>query len=180
MDINEDLKGFQGRENQGPDFRETIFTYLRHWPWFVFSIISFVLLGFIYIKISTPKYKIETDLLIKDNKGSLGGGDDLLKDLDLFSSNKIIDNEISILKSKTILEKVASSLKLETSYYNPKGVRTREIYHNQPFEATLIKPVSNPDIAYDHKLSIQLIDVNNALVNGKRLWLTALLERSRE
>ncbi len=117
MSFNEDITDFKDQGINGPDLREKLFTYLRHWKWVVFSVVFFMLLGFLYLKLTTPQYKIETDLLIKDNKGSLGGANDLLKDLDISTADKIIDNEIQILKSKTIVEKVIKSLGLETSYY---------------------------------------------------------------
>src|SRR5258708_7705541 len=133
MIINEDLNGLSELHDSGPDLRETIFKYLRFWKWFIFSIVFFVSLGFLYVKLTTPLYKIETNLLIKDNKGNLGGSNDLLQDLNLFSSDKIIDNEIQILKSKTIIEKVIKNLRLETSYFATKGVRKRELYADLPF-----------------------------------------------
>src|SRR5947209_12112816 len=94
---------------------ETLLTYLRHWKWFILSIVLSLLLGYAYIRLGTPEYKIETDLLIKDNKNNVNGQNDLLKDLNLFSSDKVIDNEIQILKSDAIIEKVVKNLKLETS-----------------------------------------------------------------
>src|ERR1700761_4434928 len=100
------------------NLQEVLFKYLRHWKWFVLSLIIFLGLGFLYIKISTPLYQIETDLLIKQDKSAAnGGGDDILKSLDLFSSNKIIDNEVQILKSYTLMEKIMKTLGLEVSYF---------------------------------------------------------------
>jgi len=169
MSTNEDINAFSESDNDGPDIREMLFKYLRFWKWFVFSTVFFMLLGFIYLKLTTPQYKIETDLLIKDNKGGLGGSSDLLKDLDLFSSNKIIDNEVQILKSKTIVTKVIQSLKLETSYYATEGVRKRELYGNLPFNVELLKAPA--DIDNSNKLSIRLLNTNEAEVNSKKALL---------
>ena len=169
MNSSEDLSGFDESDYDDPNFREIFFNYLRYWKWFVFSIIAFGLLGFIYVKLITPLYKIQSELLIKDNKGSVGGQNDLLKDLDLFTSDKIIDNEIQILKSKTILEKVIKSLKLQTSYYNKDGVSKNELYDNLPFEVQLLKP--SPDVVYDNTFSLNLLDSTEGEFNGKRVRL---------
>ena len=131
MSVNEDLVDSNGPNSLETNLRETIFSYLRYWKWFLFSVIFFVGLGYIYLKLTTPKYKIETDLLIKPDDKSASGQNDLLKDLDLFSSDKIIDNEVQILKSKDILERIIRALNLQTSYYTIDGVRKRR--YTEPF-----------------------------------------------
>ena len=152
---------------------ETLLTYMRHWRWFIFSIVVSISLAYVYIRLAAPQYKIETDLLIKDNKNSLNGQNDLLKDLNLFTSDKVIDNEIQILRSNAIITKVIKNLKLETSYYNTEGVRNHEVYGDVPFEVQLLKPSNELGKAYQTKLLINLIDSNTANVNGKRVKLNS-------
>src|SRR6201996_7958280 len=142
MSINEDINNPIEQDNSEPGLRETFFPYFKQWKWFLLSVIVFLALGYLYGKLSTPLYKIETDLLIKDNKKNVGGSNDLLQDLDLFSSDKIIDNEIQILKSKTIVERAVQTLKLQTSYYATKGVRKRELYSNIPLKVERINTTS--------------------------------------
>ncbi|MGN6640147.1 MAG: GumC family protein [Mucilaginibacter sp.] len=155
---------FESQDHSASDLRETLFSYLRYWKWILLSIFVFLILGYVYVKLTTPLYKIETNLLIKDNKGNAGGQNDLLKDLDLFTSDKIIDNEIEILKSKTIIGKVIKDLRLETSYFHTDGVRKREQYADLPFEVQLLKPSAT---AYETKLQIKLISPTQADINGK-------------
>src|SRR5690348_2867273 len=118
-------------EEQQVNFRDILFKYLYFWKWFVLSLIIFLGLGFAYIKITTPLYQIETDLLIKQDKNNpTNPGDDVLKSLDLFSSDKIIDNEIQILKSYTLMEKVVKALGLQVSYFQNGRARQVPIYEN--------------------------------------------------
>src|SRR5579863_6897130 len=105
MDTNEVTNDLKENDKKEADLRELIYDYFIHWKWFVFSIVAFMAAGYLYVKLETPLYRIETDLLIKDNKKGIGDQNDLLKELNLFSSDKIIDNEIQILKSNTIIEK---------------------------------------------------------------------------
>jgi tyrosine-protein kinase Etk/Wzc len=148
------------------NLREVLYKYIRHWRWFLFSLIFFTGLGYMYIKLSEPLYKIETDLLIKDNKGTLDGQNDLLKNLDLFSSDKIIDNEVQILKSNSILEKVIRGLNLQTSYYSTKGVRKHEAYENLPYKFELLQPKKNADFSTIY--NVRLLNDHEAEINGKK------------
>jgi tyrosine-protein kinase Etk/Wzc len=165
MNINDDTTDFSENDN-APNLSEIIFKYLRYWKWFLLSLIVSMTLGYFYIKFSTPQYKIETDLLIKDNKGNLGGSNDLLKDLDLFSSDKIIDNEIQILKSNTILEKAIRGLNLQTSYYTTEGVRRHEIYNNLPCKIELLN--ASDDVDYSTVYTISSLNTKEAEINGKK------------
>src|ERR1700758_1184929 len=111
MNQNEDYIDSPRDDAQDNEFLETFYNYVRYWKWFVFSVIFALILGYVYLKLVTPKYKIETDLLIKpDKSGANSSSNDLLQDLNLFTSDKIIDNEVQILKSKDILEKVIRAL----------------------------------------------------------------------
>ena len=165
MSINEDINNPIEQDNSEPSLRETFFPYFKQWKWFLLSVIVFLALGYLYGKLSTPLYKIETDLLIKDNKKNVGGSNDLLKDLDLFSSDKVIDNEIQILKSKTIIRNVVNDLKLQTVYINTDDIRKREVYGNLPFTVELLRPYTN---AYKVTISVQLLNDKEVEVNGKK------------
>src|SRR5579872_6999908 len=165
MNVNDDLINSAAIDNNEPNLRETIFKYLSYWKWFVLSFVACMGSAYIYVKLSTPQYKIETDLLIKDNKGNVAGQNDLLKGLDLFTSDKIIDNEIQILKSKTLLEKVIKELQLQTSYFNSMGVRTQQMYNAVPINIELIKP--SPKIDYSKEIPVKILNENEVEINGK-------------
>ncbi|MDB5024592.1 MAG: wzc 1 [Mucilaginibacter sp.] len=151
---------------------EILITYLRNWRWYLLSIFICLGLAFGYLKLSTPLYKIRTDLLIKDDKENMGGQNDLLKSLDLFSSAKIIDNEVQILKSNTIIEKVIKDLNIQTQYFDTEGVKAKELYNNIPFEVDLISPSS---IAFSTTLKFQFNDNNQVSVNGRSFKLDTIL-----
>src|SRR5581483_10697874 len=175
MNLNDDLIDSAGGAHLDTELIETLYTYLRYWKWFVFSIILALALGYVYLKLITPEYKIETYLLIKPDKSSSSSSqNDLLQDLNLFTSDKIIDNEVQILKSKDIIEKIIRSLNLQTSYFLAQGVRKREQYGSLPFEVRLVKP--KPQADYSQKFAIRLLDSNTAEVNAKRVALNSPYE----
>src|SRR6185437_10903340 len=169
MNTTDDITDLADSDKNELSLLETLITYVRHWRYFVLSVVICMALSYLYIKLETPLYKAETNILKRDNKPEMGGQNEMLKDMGLFSSEKIIDNEIQILKSNTLIEKVIVALKLQTSYISTEGINKRELYGGScPFQVQLVKPSLN---AYHVILSIHLINGHEALVNGKKvIW----------
>lgn len=163
MNANDSLNEFIDQERDGTNFREIFFRYFRHWPWILLSVIFFFFLGYAYVKLATPLYQIETDLLIKDNKQGSSTSNDLLKDLDMFSSSKIIDNEIQILKSQTIMRKVVEKLNLQTAYYYTKTLRKHEVYGTIPFRIQIIDKSKEANLSILTK--VRLLNKNQIEIN---------------
>jgi len=121
------------------NFKEVLQRYLRYWRWFILSLIVFLAIGYIYAKMQVPEYKVDIALLIKDKDQN--NDKDLLQQLNLFSSEKIIDNEIQVLKTGMLMEKVIESLDLQNTYMVEKSFSQSILYGNDiPFKINLLKP----------------------------------------
>lgn len=97
---------------QDIDLRAEIVKYIRNWYWFIAGIAICLLLAFLYLSYANPVYKVSAELLVKDNKNSMQPGTDAFSDLDIFRTGKSIDNEIRVLKSKSLLQKAFRSIPL--------------------------------------------------------------------
>ena len=103
------------------DYRALLQKYLRHWRWFVASVLACLIIAFIYIRYTTPIYNATASVLIqqKDSKGSLGGlsGGTLgmLSGFGGISFSSSFDNELEIMQSRTLLKKVVADLGLYIS-----------------------------------------------------------------
>ncbi|MHB8209622.1 exopolysaccharide transport family protein, partial [Mucilaginibacter sp.] len=112
-----------------------------------------------------PQYIVETDILIKDNKSS-GSETDLLQSLNVNSSSKVIDNEIEILKSNSLMEKVVNDLNLQNSYFIKNRISQVVIYRNLGYNIELLKVNAN---TYSQPWSVKVISKNQAIFNGQTL-----------
>src|SRR6476661_854065 len=81
------------------------YRYLPYWPVYVVLMIIFGIGAFAYMRYATPFYEITTNILLKDEKK---GADDsqILEALNMYSSKKIVENEIEVLKSKALMREV--------------------------------------------------------------------------
>jgi tyrosine-protein kinase Etk/Wzc len=160
-------------EKNETSVKEMALIYLRHWKWFLFSVILALGIAFFYLKTKSPLYKISSSILIKDDKKGLGEQDDLLQQLNLFSSNKVVDNEIEILKSFMLMEKVVTSLNLNVRYYVSDVFRDKELYTDSPIALQVIRPNS---LIYMEPLEIVILKQGIVRMNGKYYQLDKPIE----
>lgn len=100
------------------NLRTFLIKYLIYWPWFIASV--FICLGcaFLYLRIQTPVYNTTAAVLIKETDPrskamtQTNGAVAALQDISGFSMTSNFDNEVEILKSRTLIKKVASELGL--------------------------------------------------------------------
>ena len=115
-----------------------------NWHWFALSLIICLCFGFVFLRYSTPKYEINASVLVKDDtKGTDFGEAALLESLGLSSGKSNVDNEVEILKSRTLMESVVKDLQLYVRYFASGNVKTTEIYEKSPFLLTYTNPKSN-------------------------------------
>ncbi|WP_027385127.1 GumC family protein [Epilithonimonas caeni] len=114
------------------NLREILKPYFKKWYWFFASVFIMIVLAIIYIKTTTPIYKVESSVLIKDAKkmSSASGDFGVLSGLGGFSGmgTNSIENELEIFKSKKIIEDVASKLKIQTSIFSREKFYDLELY----------------------------------------------------
>lgn len=132
----------QGVDEEKIDFQEVLFKYLIHWPWFLGAIIVCLIGAWIYLHTATPVYNISATVLIKDDKK--GGSAGMASELEnlglngLMSSSQNIDNEMEVLRSKTITKEVVVDLNLYISYKDEDEFPAKDMYKTSPVLVNLI------------------------------------------
>ncbi|HLW62224.1 MAG TPA: polysaccharide biosynthesis tyrosine autokinase [Flavobacterium sp.] len=115
------------------NIKEEILKYIIHWRWFLLSGLLALIIAFIYLRYAESNYQTQTTILIKDDKSQ---NNQLMafSELDLFGGGKVLDNEIEVLKSRTLSEITVDSLDLHISYYNEGNIKKTEIYQVSPIK----------------------------------------------
>ena len=136
-----DFNEAQESKEENIDVKELLFKYLIHWPWFVGAVVACLIAAWVYLYISTPVYNISATVLIKDDKK--GGSAGMLSGLEslgldgMVSSSQNIDNEIEVLRSKTIVKEVVEDLWLYISYTDEDEFPSRNTYKTSPVQVSL-------------------------------------------
>ena len=149
------------------NYQELLFKYIIHWPWFVASVLACFIGAWMYLHFQTPVYQVSASIMIKNDKKNGGGNTADLESLGLggmITSAQSIDNEIEVLRSKTILKEVINNLELYITYYDEDEFPKKELYKTSPVIVNLTAQEADklPNVALvDMKLSPEGgLDVN--------------------
>lgn len=130
------LESIQENEEQSSiNFTAIYTTFILYWKWFVLSLIICLGIAHIYLRYKTPIYQATAKLLIKDDSDqpTSRGGNSIQNSDNLgfiFNSNGI-DNEVEILKSRTLAQQAVYDLKLYVTYRHEGKIKDHILYGDQ-------------------------------------------------
>lgn len=109
------------------NLKKEVFKYSRNWKWFLLCIALFLTAAFFYSRYSPVVYETTARIKIinqKQNEIELPGNLNSL--FDDFKVNQ--ENEVEIIKSYRILEKVVENLHLNVRYYSVNKIKTTQVW----------------------------------------------------
>ena len=139
--------------------------YMRYWYWFLLGALIAVSCAVGYLRyLTVPQYSITSTLLIKDSKAGpdLAGAGNFAA-AEMPQATKSVDDEIEVLKSKSLMLRVVNELLLNTSYYVAGRFKDVEVYEKY-LPIKLI--VNNLDsTAFGKTITVQLTTSNSFRLN---------------
>ncbi len=146
--------------DQGEVLKREVAKYLRYWVWFALTIALFLLAGHLYIRYTPRVYKSTAKIQILNKSKGL----ELPTASFIFSRSSInLENEIEVLKSYRVIEKVVKNLDLTMEYYEKGNVLTSEI---NGFPFTIVKTIDNENIPYTQSYTIEVKDAAFEVFKG--------------
>ncbi|MDR6570757.1 GumC family protein [Chitinophaga ginsengisegetis] len=109
-----------------------------HWPLYLLVLMAMVTGAMLYLKYKKPIYMSSAKLYLKDEKKGGGEEMDALKSLALFNNGKNIENEMEVLKSPILVEKVIAGNGFNIRYYIKGTVKNEEIYNHPPLHLRVL------------------------------------------
>jgi capsular exopolysaccharide synthesis family protein len=107
-------------EKDSMNLKTMFLKFLPFWP--LFLVTTVVSLSYFYVKLkyTVPTYESKTSILIKDEKKGQEESK-MEEDLNVFEPKKIVENEIEIFRSNSLVSKVVKSMGLYASAFKEKG-----------------------------------------------------------
>lgn len=159
------------------DIQGLLFKYLIHWPWIIGAVIVCLIGAWLYLRMATPIYNISATVLIKDEEK--GGAKGMASELEnmgldgLFSASQKIDNEIEVLRSKTLAKEVVELLNLYISYMDKDEFPAKDMYKTSPILVSLT-PQEAAGLSEPMEVEMELSPQGSLTVNvkiGKKEYL---------
>ena len=118
-------------ENEKSMFMQLAFRYLPYWPLFLILMVLGAGAGYYYTKTIVPVYEISASILIKDEKK---GTDEskIMESFDLLNAKKIVENEIEVIHSRTILAEVIKDLHLYAPVFEKDRFALKPAFTSSP------------------------------------------------
>lgn len=110
------------------DVKSLVVRYLRYWYLYVIGGVIAGGIAITYLRYQTPMYLAKTSVLFKDDKGGGASEASVFSDISAFNPHRNMDNELLILKSRSLMERVVKELNMEVAYISEGTVRDIEIY----------------------------------------------------
>ena len=151
--VSEELLEQEGKSSF--DFAQIYKVIILNWKWFALSLIICLGIAAIYLRYTTPVYQANAKFLIKEDDNNRRGNS--LKNatnLGFISNSNGIDNEMEILKSRSLAEQTVRDLKLYVSYHAEGRVKEIILYKDQPLNVDM-DPVHLESLETPVNLEIQ-------------------------
>ena len=129
------------KEDNTTNYRRLFAKMTSNWLWFVTSILLCAGAAYLYIKYTTPLYKVTAKLMINDAKKGSAGESQILSDLGGVTTSSV-ENEAEVLKTRFLMEQVVRDMKLNVNYYKAGTLLDVELY-DTPFQLDLVDPVDS-------------------------------------
>lgn len=148
---------------------DMLFKYIPYWPVFVILMAISMFGAWFYLRITPKMYEATASIMIKDEtKGPEEAK--IIEDIDLLSGKKIIENEVEVLKSKTLMNDVVRNLHLYAAFFEESEMSPKSAYITSPvtIEATNpdnLKKAEKVEFSYSEKDSTVIIGSARYRVN---------------
>mgnify|MGYP005666641095 CR=1 FL=1 len=120
---NQFNSSFFGEEDK-IDVKQMIRQYVSHWPWFVIAVVVALLSAYIYLRYAPRIFETHSKIKVLDESEGL----ELPTSAFVFKRTNInLENEIEIISSYLIMERVVRELNLNTVFYEEGTIQTKQI-----------------------------------------------------
>ena len=164
----------ENQVTENENIKIEFYKYLYYWKYILICIIFFFSIAIVYLKFARQSFKTTASLIVKDEskneiKDQLSAFEGL--GINLGNSSSSVENELQLLKSRSLISKVVQELNLNVNYYDLNTINNQEIFSEKPINITFL----NGDSAtYSKTGLIEIKSINKSCyelyeINKKRI-----------
>jgi capsular exopolysaccharide synthesis family protein len=152
---------------------DVLFKYIPYWPVFVILMAVSMFGAWFYLRITPKMFEANASIMVKDEQKGVEPTK-MEEQLDQFSGKKIIENEVEVLKSKTLMGDVVRNLDLYATFFEEGEMAPKAAYTTSPImiEAANPEGLRKVDKIY---FSFSAKD-SNVVIGSKRYPLNQMMK----
>lgn len=133
-DTNTNMQGMQGEEKEDLiSVMEIATLFIKHWKWILLGLLVALAVAFVYLRYTTPVYKVASSVVLKEEgRSGPSAMPGTLEEIAMMGSVSNVENELYILKSRSMIRSVINRLDLHTSYIVEGRVKSMDLYTQSP------------------------------------------------
>lgn len=161
---------FQEKNPNSLDIKRILSRIIRHWYIIVICLVLAWSVAFIINRYSDRVYPSQISILIKESE-EVSGSAELLYNNPLIDPYRNFYNEVYIIKSIPLIQKVVENLNFMISFYKEGQIKISESYKNFPFVPVLLSDSATvPNRSYNFKIlangRFEILKENEPLVKA--------------
>jgi tyrosine-protein kinase Etk/Wzc len=162
----------KGKENKSL-LSEILFKYMPYWPLFIIFGLLSIFGAWFYLQKTAPEYEISAAIMLKDEKKGSSDGE-MINSLDQLAGNKIVENELEVLKSRSLMASVVKNLGLYVTFLEEGKMIPVSAYTSSPI--MIVAP--NPDdLTLQKKVPFTFSEQDSTVkIGGNKYPLDTLLQ----
>lgn len=133
-DTNTNMQGMQGEEKEDLiSVMEIVTLFIKHWKWILFGLLVALAVAFVYLRYTTPVYKVSSSVVLKEEgRSGPSAMPGTLEEIAMMGSVSNVENELYILRSRSMIRSVINRLDLHTSYIVEGRIKSVDLYTQSP------------------------------------------------
>ncbi len=143
--------------------KEVVFRYLVYLPLVIVCVCIAFAAAYLYLRYTVPRYNSSISLLINSDKNGRGNTD-ALDQLVIYKNRANLANEVEILKSVTLMEKVVRDIGLNTQYVVEGNLKKSKVYVDLPI---VYEPLTQKDTTIPYSITLNFNEQGQFMVAGQ-------------
>jgi capsular exopolysaccharide synthesis family protein len=128
---NEKIKINSQQKKEEIDIKQLFFVALNHWYLFLIFVVVAMAICFVYNRYAPKVYQTSGTVLIKEKNNEMDPT--AIMTTRNFGGVQNMDNEIAIMTSYTLIERVVKKMGIEVTYLDKGRIASHEMYKDAPF-----------------------------------------------
>ena len=149
------LHGISSCSGKSP-YCEILFRYIHFLPLVITSVVIFMVMTYVRLRYEPNIYSVTATLMVKDPNSRTPTGESDLEELLFMGSNKNIEDEIQVVQTRRIGQRVVRALGLELQFFNEGKIRTSLI--NPPETPVRLSILSLQDSTKSFNMTVHLLN----------------------